>query len=77
MVPLIVFQPILIDVMQEGSDIMPFWQVETPVFDSLPGFVAFERVLGTLCLPANLTPILMVQDILNSLGPVVEVLTLG
>ena len=77
MVPLIVVQPVLIDVMQESSDIMPFRPVKTPVFDSPPGFAAFEELFGLLRFPSNLTTILMVQDILHNMGVVVEVLMLG
>ena len=61
MVPLIVVQPVFIDVVQESSDIMPFGPVKTPVFDFPPRFAAFEGLFGLLRFPSNLTPILMVQ----------------
>ena len=77
MVPLIVVQPVLVDVMQESSDIMPFGPVKTLVFDSPPGFAAFEGPFGLLRFPSNLTPILIVQHILHNIGVVVEVLPLG
>ena len=75
--PLIVVQPVFIDVMHESSDIMPFGPVKTPVFDFPPRFAAFEGLSGLLGFPSKLTPILMVQDILVNIGVVVEVLTLG
>ena len=56
---------------------MPFGPVKTPVFDSPPGFADLEGLFGLLPFPLNLTPILMVQDILDNIGVVVEVLTLG
>ena len=76
MVPLIVVQPVFIDVVQESSDIMPFGPVKTPVFDFPPRFAAFEGLFGLLRFPSNLTPILMVQDVLDNIGVVVEVRTL-
>ena len=60
MVPLIVVQPVVIDVMQESSDIMPFGPVQTLVFDCPPGFAAFEGLFGPLCVSSNLTLLLMV-----------------
>ena len=75
-VPLIVVQPVFIDVIQESSDIMPFGPVNTPVFDFPPRFAAFEGLFGLLRFPLNLTPILMVQDVLDNIGVVVEVPTL-
>ena len=77
MVPLIVVQPVFIDVMQGSSDIMPFGPVKTPVFYFPPTFAAFEGLFGLLRFPSNLTPTLMVQDILDNIGVVVEVPTLG
>ena len=68
MVPLIVVQPVFIDVMQERSDIMPFGPVKTPVFDFPPRFAAFEGLFGLPRFPSNLTPILMVQDVLDNIG---------
>ena len=76
MVPLIVVQPVFIDVMQESSDIMPFGPVKTPVFDFPPRFAASEGLFGLLPFFSNLTPILMVQDVLDNIGVVVEVTTL-
>ena len=77
MVPLIVVQPVFIDVMQESSDTMPFGPVKGAVCDSPPEFAALEGLFGPLCFPSNLTPILLVQDILDNIGVIVEVLTLG
>ena len=68
MLPLIVVQPVFIDVMQESSDIMPFRPVKTPVFDFPPRFAAFEGLFGLLRFPSDLTSILMVQDILDDIG---------
>ena len=76
MVLLIVVQPVFIGVMQESSDIMPFGPVKAPVFDSPPGCAALEGLFGPPWFPSNLTPILMVQDILDDIGVVLEVLTL-
>ena len=77
MVPLIVVQPVSIDLMQESSDIMPFEPVKTPVFDFSPRFAAFEGLFGPLRLPWNLTPILMVQDFFDNIGVILGVLMLG
>ena len=76
-VQLIVVQQVFIDVMQKRSDIMPFGPVKTPVFDVSPRFAAFKGLFGLLRFPSDLTPILMVQDILNNIGVAVEVPTLG
>ena len=66
---LIVVQRVFVDVMQVSSDIMPFWPVKTPVFDSPPGFAAFEGLFGLLRYPSN-------QDILDNIEVIVEVLAL-
>ena len=76
MVPLIVVQPVFVDVMQKSSDIMPFEPVQTPIYDSRPGFAALEGLFGPPWFPSNLTPILMLKDILDDIRVVVEVLTL-
>ena len=77
MVPLIVVQPVFIDVIQESSDIMPFGPVKTPLFDFPPRFTAFEGLFVLPRFPSDLGPILMVQDILDNIGVVAEVQTLG
>ena len=55
---------------------MAFGPGKTPVFDSPPEFAAFKGLFRSPCLPSNLTPILMVGDILDSIGHVLQVLTL-
>ena len=47
------------------------------VFDFPPRFGAFEGLFGLLCFSSNRTPVLMVQDILDNIGVVVEIPTLG
>ena len=56
---------------------MPFGPVKTLVLYSPPRVAALEGLFGPLCLSSNLTPILMVQDILDNIGVVLEVLTLA
>ena len=76
MVPLIVVQPVLIDVMQEKSDIMYFGRVKIPALDLQLGCAALEGLFGPSWFPLNFTPIRMVQDIFDDIGVNVEVLTL-
>ena len=46
---------------------MPFGARKTSVLDSPPWFAASEVTLVFLCLPSYLTPILMVQDVLDNI----------
>ena len=76
MVPPVIVQPIHVDVMQKCSDIMPLGPGVASILDLPPRLTPSEGLLRPLRLPTYLTTILMVQDILDYIGVVMEVLAL-